>query len=228
LLFPDAKTYVLVGLEYPGKKLTAETRDETFTKVDSLLKRGFFVTANMGKTYNHRSGVWAALTLEIMLMGGKILDQELLDPKSVRIKFEWEGQERTVYYFRRNLVDNADSLFEVLTALGVTDACLMKSSSYSPHRDMFANLKGRILKTFSTLVQDDTGMPTRELGSFDLQVFGRYTKPYGVEWRGYEQPELKKLYDARDDVPHVNFCFGYGCGKVEANILIAKRKVDKT
>ena len=116
-------------------------------------------------------------------------------------------------------------MFEFLKKHNVHEVCFMKASSYSPHRPMFNDLKFHILESFSTLIQDDTGIPVNDLGDFDIQVFGQYTKPYGVEWRGYEQPTLKKLFDADKDVPHLNFCFGYGCGRVEANLLIAKRKV---
>lgn len=224
LLFPDAKTYVLVGLECPGEKLTQATQDRAFDNLNSLMRRGFFVTANMNRTYNHKAGVRATLAMQILLMGGKILDDKALDPHTVSLTFELDGQEKTVFYLKRNLVDKADSMFEFLKEHHVQDICFMKASSYSPHRPLFEGLKTRILESFSVLVQDDTGIPVKDMRNFDVQVFGRYVKPYGIEWRGYEQPDLKKLFDADQKVPHVNFCFGYGCGRVEANLLIAKRK----
>lgn len=225
ILFPDALTYVLVGLELPGENLKPDYKDLALDNLSSLLQRGFFVTANMNKTYNHQVGVRATLAMQILLMGGKILDDSLSDPNTASISFLLFGQEKTVFYLRRNLVDGAESMFEFLDQHNVHDACLMKASSYSLHRPIFAGLKTRILESFSTVVQDDTGIPVDNLSAFDIKVFGRYTKPYGVEWRGYEQPALKKLFDTDYEPSRLNFCFGYGCGQVEANLLIAKRKV---
>lgn len=57
------------------------------------------------------------------------------------------------------------------------DACLIKASSYSLHRPIFSALKDHILESFSTIVQDDTGIPAINLSAFDIKVFGRLKKP---------------------------------------------------
>jgi hypothetical protein len=226
-LFPDAKTIVMVGLEYPGRKLTAATRDSAYEKINSLLVRGFFVTAKMHKSLNEKVGVRAALALEILLMGGTILEDKLIDPYTCSITFELNGQEKVVHYLRRNLVDHSDSVFEFLQEQGVNGACMMKSTSYSPHRKMFEPLKEGILKTFQVIVQDDSGIPLRDLNDFTVQTHGHYTKPYGVEWRGYEQNDLKELFSNNEKSSSLDFCYGYGCAKVEANILVATRKEEQ-
>lgn len=224
LLFPDAKTYVLVGLEFPGDALSQKTQDAVFEKLDSLLKRGFFVTSSMSKAFNQKTGVRAALALQILLLGGKILEDTMIDPHTVSISFEWEGQKRVVYYLRRNLVDNAESVVAFLKTHGVSDACLIKSSSYSLHHKMFSTLKEHILSAFSVLVQDDTGVPLKDLNGHDIRLFGQYSAPYGAEFRCFQQDDLKKRFEETTDIPPLTFCFGYGCGRVQANLMIASPK----
>jgi hypothetical protein len=226
LLFPDATKFVLVGLELPGAELNPRNTDATFTKINSLLRRGFFVTADMGKSFKADSGVRAALGLQILLMGGSIKSDELIDPNTVRIVFDWQDREREVFFLRRNLVTQADSVAEFLSVNGIKGVCLMKATSYSPHRPMFNSLIDVVLREFDHIVQDDTGVPYKKLKDFDVQIFGRYMKPYGKEWRGYEQPKLKTLFDENPETPHLNFCYGYGCGRTEANMLLASRKVE--
>jgi hypothetical protein len=224
LLFPDAKVYVLVGLEDLGAELSDKILDSVFTKLGSLLRRGFFVTSTMTHTFNHISGVRAALALQIRLIGGKILEDFLLDPGSLSISFEWQGQTKTLYYLKQNLANDLDGLFEFLKRHGVSEVCLLKSSSYSLHKKLFSHLKEKILKHFSILVQDDTGIPVKDLTDFDIQLFGRYIAPYGVEFAAFQQNDLKEEYASKGDIPPLNFCFGYGCGRVQANLMIAWRK----
>lgn len=228
LLFPDATTFVLVGLEQPGAAVSPENADMTLVKIGSLLKRGFFVTANMGKSFNPKSGVRTALGLQILLMGGEIISDELLDPKTVKIVFQLRDKQRTVYFLRRDLVSNTDSVAQFLDENNIRGACLMKAASYCPHRPMFAELVQEITNRFDYIVQDDTGIPFKHLKGYDVRPFGRYVQPYGKEWRGYEQSKLKNLFDENPETPHVNFCYGYGCGRVEANIIIASRKKETT
>lgn len=227
MLFPDAKTYVLVGLEPPGERLSPTIQDSMFEKLDSLLRRGFFVTSSMSKTFNQKSGVRAALALQILLVGGKILDDQMIDANTVNISFEWEGQKRALYYLKRNLVEAPESLFAFLNSHNVSDVCLIKSSSYALHNKMFAALKHHILTSFSVLIQDDTGVPFKDLTAHEVQLFGRYVTPYGAEFKCFQQNDLKKRFEDTADIPPLNFCFGYGCERVQANLMIARLKAPK-
>jgi len=227
MLFPDAKTYVLVGLEPPGEALSPTIQDAVFEKLDSLLRRGFFVTSSMSKSFTQKSGVRAALALQILLLGGKILDDQMIDPHTVSISFELGGQKRALYYLKRNLVEAPESLFAFLNSHNVSDVCLIKSSSYALHNKMFAALKHHILTSFSVLIQDDTGVPFKDLTAHDVQLFGHYATPYGAEFQCFQQKDLKKRFEEATDIPPLNFCFGYGCGRVQANLMIARLKAPK-
>ncbi|MBM3632198.1 MAG: hypothetical protein FJX03_00605 [Alphaproteobacteria bacterium] len=231
LLFPDAKIYVLVGLETLGAQLSDETIHSAFQKLDSLLRRSFFVTSTMAKSFNKNVGVRSILELQIRLLGGKILDDASLvssDPNCLNLTFEWQGQTKTVYYLKKDLTNNLDNLFDFLTQHNVVDACMFKSSSYCPHQKLFSDLKKRILCHFSYIVQDDTGIPLKNLTDFDVEILGRYTSPYGVEFSGFQQNDLKEMYAERKNIPPLNFCFGYGCGRVQANLLVAHRKASNS
>lgn len=224
LLFPDAKTFVLVGLEHIGNKLSPKTVSSTFHKLDSLLHRGFFVTSTMAQTFEQKSGVWALLSLQIRIMGGKMLEEKLLEPNILSLTFEWNGETRAVYYVRKNLAENLDDLFEFLKTHHVMDVCLFKATSYCPHKELFAPFKTRLLEHFSIFVQNDSGIPLKDLEGYDIKLFGKYASPYGCEFRGFQQNDLKDRYATEADIPPLNFCFGYGAGRVQANMIIARRR----
>lgn len=228
LLFPDATKFALVGLEKPGSEINFNNVEDTFLNLNSLLRRGFFVTADMGKSFKSNNGVRSALGLQILMLGGTIKNDELLDPNTTRIVFDWQGKEREVFYLRRDLVAQADSVAEFLATNEIHGACLMKAASYCPHRPMFNSLIEVILSNFDHILQDDTGIPYKKLRNFNIRVFGRYVEPYGKEWRGYEQPKLKELFNQKNDTPHLHFCYGYGCGRIEANMLLASRKKENS
>lgn|GEM_PF-1972927 len=225
ILFPDAKTYVLVGMEPVGKALSDANKNDAQENIRSLLGRGYFVTSAMAKMFKEKSGVRSAIALQILLMGGKITEDTLIDPHTASINFEWKGESRVVLYSKQNLAENLEGLFDLLKKHNVSHACLLKSSSYSLHKKLFSNLKDKIVNHFPLIVQDDTGIPFKDLkDNFDVEFFGRYRAPYGVEFRGFEQPDLRKIFASTKNIPSLNFCFGYGCARVEANMMIAKRK----
>jgi hypothetical protein len=75
------------------------------------------------------------------------------------------------------------------------------------------------------ILQNDSGIPLKMLqDNFkSLQLFGDYNSPYGKEFAGYTQSSLSTLYkqEKHQEVP---FCFGYGCRRVPANLMIALKQ----
>ena len=223
LLFPNAERYALIGLETAGHPLSESNLAQTQKQIDPFLRRGFFVTSSMSGTYNKKSGVRAALALQILLLGGEIISDELTDDGVVTITFKMNGAEKTVYYLRRDLTANTDEVFSFLKRVGISDLCMLKSSSYALHNKIFSTFRDGIINHFSYLLQDDTGVPFQFIANNKNKYFGRYKSPYGQEFRGYLQSRLVKVYQQnQNEIPEINFCYGYGCGRVQANFLLSE------
>ena len=103
---------------------------------------------------------------------------------------------------------------------------MLKASSYKLHQWGFDHLRQFMLNNCQSILQDDTGMPLKYLQqqNRDIEIFGDYVKPYGEEFQHYYQKELAKLYKEKENKVSLKFCYGYGCDKVETNILLAKIK----
>ena len=228
LLFPKAEKYALIGLETPGNPLNRDNLSQTQKQIDPFLRRGFFVTSSMSGTYNKNSGVRAALGLQILLLGGEIISDECSEDGIVKITFKINEMEKTVYYLRRDLTAQTDDVFSFLKTVGISDLCMLKSSSYALHNKMFSAFREGILNHFSYLFQDDTGVPFQFLAKNNNKFFGRYKSPYGREFQGYLQPRLLNAYQQNlTEIPEINFCYGYGCGRVQANLMLSELQSTK-
>jgi len=136
-LYPEAESYLLVGLEPPGHipelgKLGADTLATELERLESaletLVESGYFVTSRMGKDFVAESldGVLPMLYIFLARTGhtpvairyvtidaeGRLCELDTVVPeagRAVRIDFTRNGVElpRTLYYFSRDLSDEA-------------------------------------------------------------------------------------------------------------------------
>ncbi len=113
-------------------------------------------------------------------------------------------------------------------AASLGPACtLLKATSYMLHDSSFSRIRSIILDRSALILQDDTGIPWRMLasGSFDVQLYGDYEKPYGKVFQFRMQRDLRAAYeDPQRRVKPLNFRIGYGAGKVASNLQLARRK----
>jgi len=96
------------------------------------------------------------------------------------------------------------------------------------HRDEFSTIRGLILDNSQAVLQDDSGIPYHFFtpDQWKVQLFGEYTHPY-ASFRYLIQPDLQKAYHDPSARP-LPFRIGYGYGKVNSNLQLARRVTPDT
>ncbi len=258
-MFPRQTTYVLVGLEPPGTVPSAEDiRSANLTRylprlrftLESVFRRSFFVTADMGKQLRGQitDGVAPLLLVQLGRLGATIQGAEsvMLDERGVvqrrtpnaprrnsgvalEFVFAGERQARRLLYFSLNLSDTPlkqNSAFQAFLANRKPVATFFKSASYLPHRTDFAMIRELVLANSSAVLQDDTGIPYRYIdrGVWNVQLYGDYTRPYG-SFRNMVQQDLKRAFEEKGKNVHpLPFYLGYGYGRAPSTLLAFRKK----
>ncbi len=143
---------------------------------------------------------------------------------AVRIRFD-DGNgnaSRELYYFSRDLSNSglaaAPGFVAFLRRLGAFRVYL-KSASYLLHMDDFTALKELLVTSAGTVLQDDSGIPLRDLaaGNWQRRFFGTYTRTLPT-YREWFQEDLKAVYD-QGGIPELPFAIGYH-SKIGGSCLI--------
>ncbi len=232
LLFPNVEKIVLVGLEFPGHPEVVRKKfnlQQFRPQVEGFFQSGFFKTMKMSAQMHYNQGVIPMLVAQISLLKGEITNiKKVHEPyKGIKIEFKHNEKNKEVIYFKANLDDSNDKqkFFEFIKDNSLIENCMLKASSYKLHQPEFKQLKQFILDSCLLILQDDTGVPLKNLfhQKEEIKVFGSYVRPYGEEFNPYYQQDLAHLFSKRNEVVNLNFCYGYGCKKVETNLLLWKR-----
>jgi hypothetical protein len=227
LLFKGAENFVLVGLEYPGTYGYINSKnidiDNAKRDLSTLIEKSFFITNKMSKTFSKAVGNSGAILLQLKIMGISDVNIEFIkDKKGVCYEFYYDGKKRKVYYFKANLDDYhfPDYIKELIVSMQGPKATMFKAASYLPHHSGFSKLQEFCPEFSDIILQDDSGLPYHHLNAFDVYLWGPYIKPYGVEFAAFWQKELISLNTDKT----IGFCFGYGCGKQPAVLMVASKK----
>ena len=191
IFFPDAETYVMVGLEPVGNvpfigNDTIDTLSNYLGSVNNslyaILKFSFFRTIAMKNDL--KSGEVNG-TIPLMLIFLARTGNEILDVKKVRInkegKLDYQSgnvpgveitfrkdtmhPEQKVYYFSTDLSN--EGMLKTRKEFNTWIKSLgpvhtyLKSASYLLHNDFFSETRDRILEQSQHLLQDDSGIPYR-------------------------------------------------------------------
>lgn len=259
LFFPANLNYVFVGLEPPGtvkspaafeNKPLASTLPRLRTTLDSLLRRSFFITAQMDSQVRGQitDGLLPLLLVQMVRTGhvirghryvsldanGHYIDRRLdvagVKNRGVVIEFQREGSSEIKHltYFSVNLhnwtfKDNVEfhAFMDQLRPMST----FFKSASYLPHREGFSIIRQHVLAKSNAIAQDDTGIPFKffDGGKWDVVLYGKYTQPYG-SFSFMKQPDLRGAFDRGENVRNLNFYIGYGFGRQASNLLVARRR----
>jgi hypothetical protein len=217
----------------------------------SVLGRSFFITREMDHQF--RGQVTDGLLLPILevlvrrhntILGfrytrlddaGKLIDRDLsykprtpYGDKGLQIAYRSDEDQSVhqMYYLTINLDDEhlkTNPQF-VKYAAGLKGAVtLLKATSYMTHRNEFSIIRGLILANSQAVLQDDSGIPFHFFSpdTWKVQLFGEYTRPYG-SFRYLIQQDLQKAYHDPGVRP-LPFRIGYGYGKVNSNLQLARR-----
>jgi hypothetical protein len=149
--------------------------------------------------------------------------------RGVEIEFRTDADQSVhkLFYFSTNLSDqrlrqNHPFLTFLAKLNGVT--AFFKATSYMTHKPEFSVIRDQVLAHGGAVLEDDSGIPYhffREQ-SWKVQLFGAYVRPYG-SFKWMQQPDLKQAY-AAPEVKPLNFRIGYGFGKIESNLILARKE----
>lgn len=251
--FPDAREYVLIGLEPPGC-IPAVVRDYTgayFAELRQSLEPavalGFFRTNDMHREFAHGqvNGVLPLLLFLIAREGYTITNVAPVDITSagvltaasnsvrgetggVSIQFE-DGRHgmRTLRYFSVNLQDSLiqrkPGTLKYLRNMPEAGT-LIKAASYLMHKTYFSVIRDLILAKSRVVIEDDSGVPFRFFNPAAWDV--RLYGSYAEPIRlfaSWRQQDLKDAFASRSDIPQLDFPIGYRT-RSQSSLLVALRR----
>ncbi|AIL65908.1 hypothetical protein NOVO_07875 [Rickettsiales bacterium Ac37b] len=237
MLFPSCSSYIMIGLEPPGKILNLTIENINLDKLSqgifSLLRRSFFITKDMWSDFgkpNH--GVIIPIVVLLKKLQFNIISSEqiiLTDEGNIEpningngIKLQVKNSNKNfvqnIYYISTSLMNkNAMELF-----LKKQDAPLityLKAAQYAFFDPRFIPMRNVILEKSRMVLQDDSGIPFRYFDkSWIKELYGQYAGPYGKSFKGYKQLDLLHAYSVNNTKP-IKFRLGYGYGKVPSCLI---------
>ena len=231
--------------EYRKEDLPAELNGLSIAAA-SIFKRSFFVTGEMSKHFGGRTPVTNGL-LPVMLLllarSGSVIDgvqlggitlqgtfevQPLTQPKHEAVEIVFHaatgGPRKTLYYASTDLGENYDpqkGFGRFVTLHGQHDT-LIKSASFLLHWRPFLTLRRQILETSSLILQDDTGVPYRELqkNAWQVKLYGKYSSPDKPFTNQY-QKDLAAAFSVPENAHELGFSIGYGYHRRPSSLIVA-------
>jgi hypothetical protein len=232
-LFGGAERVVLVGLEPVGDLpgATASAAAGYFRHLGAALedvhKLTFFRTHAMASAFA-RVGVFPALLGTVARVGGRVTSFRSTDtPRGVRI--DWVGEDeraRQLEYVELDLANAGlahQPAFLARLRRMAPYVTFLKAASYLLWEPRFSRARRMILEDSAVIVEDDAGLPFRDLTGRDwtLRLFGRYetpVSPFEDRW----QPDLEAAYASRGGRP-LPFGIGYHVDAARSNLLVAAK-----
>ncbi len=245
---------VPVPKDLPAAALNAELPAIEGT-LQSLLEKTFFVTREMDRQLRGQvvDGVTVPMLALLARSGYSILSHNYVQvdergritartPGPFRsafglnrgIEFEIQsadgGAPARLIYLSLNLDDRhmrKNAAFpSYIASLGST-ATLLKATSYMLQSPRFSRIRSLILERSAAIVQDDSGIPWRAFApsSWQVQLYGEYSHPYGSNFQYRDQPDLRAAYESRRTaVKPLDFRMGYGALTVPSNLQVARKR----
>ncbi|MDA0810884.1 MAG: hypothetical protein O3C21_00615 [Verrucomicrobia bacterium] len=250
--FPDARTYVLCGLESPDLMPDfAELNDGEkegilsglHESLTTALNFSYFITKDMRVDLNRTkmSGVLPVLSIFLARTGNRITQVEpvSLDANGnvvqgnsgLRISCVARrgGNANTIYYFKedlRNGEQKKNTQFLRFLSRQGTPVTYLKSASYLLHEPSFSTIRNAILDRSVAILQDDSGIP---LSGFDTQrwrltFYGNYSGVLDI-FQKYYQQDLAQVYSTgAGDIRPMDFGVGYKFNRGESAQILAQRR----
>ncbi|MGK0185016.1 MAG: hypothetical protein ACI9R3_000790 [Verrucomicrobiales bacterium] len=249
--FPNARTYVLCGLESPDlmprfEDLREGEREGVLTglhgSLTTILNFSYFITKDMKVDLKRTrmSGVLPLMSIFLARTGYRINRVETigLSPSGAVVQGDTGlriscmerrgGKGTTIYYFKEdlgngNLRDNP-RLLHFLANQG-TPVTYLKSASYLLHEPNFSTVRDTILDRSVAILQDDSGIPLQafDRGRWALTFYGNYSGVLDI-FQKYYQQDLAEVYRTRSgDIRPMNFGVGYKFNPDESAQILARR-----
>lgn len=234
--FPNAKTYILAGLEPVGQvpdlskaapqKLAGEL-SALRASMHTILQTHYFITKDM-RTDLGRGDLGGTLPILYVFLarrGCTVLDTTYIKTpaEGVKISFQSSGRVQTLYYFKTDL-SGGKSAFLSWCAKQRPGLSLLKAASYLMHGEGFAGVRNFLLEHSRVIIQDDSGIPLRAFPKgWKVDCYGRYV-PHAEMFGKYHQADVAAIYAKDPPPPELGFAFGYHWQKERGLLMMATRR----
>jgi hypothetical protein len=236
LFFPQAKTYILAGLEPVGEVPDISGMDPAALRTDLNAMRGsmhtvlqthYFITKDMRAELARPNlgGTVPILYVFLARLNCTVLDTTYVNSPApgVKITFTRDGGPQTLYYFKTDLSGGKNAFMKWCAAQGPGNS-LLKAASYLMHTSGFTGVRDFLLENSRVIIQDDSGIPLKAFPkSWAVDCYGRFV-PHAEMFGKYDQPELAAIYNRQPPPPELGFAFGYHWQKERGLLMLARRK----
>ena len=237
LFYPQAKTYILAGLEPVGTVPDLNRMDPAALRTDlnalresmhTVLQTHYFITKDMRTelTRQNLGGTLPILYVFLARLNCTVVDTTYIKSPAEGVKITFTttrgGPPQTLYYFKTDLSGGPSPFLKWCANQG-TGLGLLKAASYLMHTEGFTGVRNFLLNHCRVIVQDDSGIPLRAFPkTWKVDFFGRYV-PH-EEFLKYQQPDLAAIYNRQPPPPELGFAFGYHWQKDRGLLMLATRK----
>ena len=235
LFFPQAKTYILAGLEPVGQVPDLTRMDPAALRTDlnslrdsmhTVLQTHYFITKDMRTelTRANLGGTLPILYVFLARLNCTVLETTYVKSpaEGVKIKFTRDGSQQTLYYFKTDLSGGPSPFLKWCAGQG-PGLSLLKAASYLMHTEGFSGVRNFLLNNSRVIIQDDSGIPLKAFPkSWKIDFYGRYV-PH-EEFLKYQQPDLAAIYNRQPPPPELGFAFGYHWQKERGLLMLGTRK----
>jgi hypothetical protein len=234
--FPNAKTYILAGLEpvgqvpdlskVPPEKLAGDL-SALRASMHTILQTHYFITKDM-RTDLGRSNLGGTLPILYAFLarrGCTVLSTTYINSpaEGVKIEFSGYGQMQTLYYFKTDL-SGGKSAFLSWCAKQGRGMSLLKAASYLMHGEGFTGVRNFLLGQSRVIIQDDSGIPLRAFPKgWTVNCYGRYV-PHKEMFGKFHQADLAAIYARNPPPPDLGFAFGYHWQRDRGLLMMATPK----
>jgi len=236
VLFPQARTYALMGLELVGEVPALESMppSEVLAVLAAFrqatrahLENGYFVTQDMRSDLQRSAlrGVTPILLSTVALTGGRVESVNGFSAggrPGVELRFrDTAGLSHRACYVEGDLSNTGFSsgYRQWLAGLG-GNVTYFKAASYLMHDNGFSQSREFFLSHSRVILQDDSGIPFRCFTQgWTLRFFGNYDHPINL-FAKHQQDDLRQAYATQPTSP-LPFGTGYRVSQMEGNLLLA-------
>jgi len=236
VLFPQARTYALMGLELPGEVPALESMPpgEVLAVLAAFrqatrdqLENGYFITHDMRSDLHRNAlrGVVPILLSTVALTGGRVASVtgfSAAGKPGVELWFsDAGGISHRVCYVDGDLSNTGFSsgYRQWLAGLG-GNITYFKAASYLMHDNGFSQSRDFFLTKSKVLLQDDSAIPLHFFAhDWSLQLFGNYDHPIKL-FAKHQQDDLQHAYATQTTRP-LPFGTGYRVSQMDGNLLLA-------
>jgi hypothetical protein len=236
LFFPQAKTYILAGLEPVGQVPDLPRMDVASLRTDlnalrssmhTVLQTHYFITKDMRAELARPNlgGTLPILYVFLARLNCTILDTTYVNSPApgVKITFTRDGGPQTLYYFKTDLSGGNSPFLKWCAAQGPGQS-LLKAASYLMHTEGFTGVRNFLLENSRVIIQDDSGIPLKAFPkTWKVDCYGRYV-PHAEMFGKYHQPELAAIYNQQPPPSELGFAFGYHWQKDRGLLMLGRRK----